>query len=80
MSGAARAIWRLPRESLVLLARIYQRTLSPWIGGNCKYQPTCSEYFISAVRKRGAIVGGAKGVWRIVRCNPLSRGGYDPVR
>jgi hypothetical protein len=78
--GAAGAIWRLPRESLVLLAQIYQRTLSPWMGGNCKYQPTCSEYFITAVRKRGAIVGGAMGLWRIVRCNPLSRGGHDPVR
>lgn len=70
---------RLPADLLVLLARLYQGTLSGWLGGQCRFTPTCSEYFIQAVRKRGAVAGGLLGLWRIVRCNPLCRGGYDPV-
>jgi len=70
---------RLPAEGLVLLVRAYQVTLSPWLGGHCRFTPTCSTYFIQAVRKHGALVGAAKGLWRILRCNPFSKGGYDPV-
>ena len=69
----------LPRRLLIGLVRVYQRTLSPIMGGQCKYLPTCSNYFIDAVRARGAMVGAALGVWRILRCNPWSKGGYDPV-
>ena len=71
---------RLPAVALVFLARLYQVTLSPLIGRQCRFVPTCSEYFIQAVRNRGAIVGTAMGLWRILRCNPLGRGGYDPVK
>ncbi|GAH46333.1 unnamed protein product [marine sediment metagenome] len=69
----------LPRRALVLLARLYQITLSPLIGRQCRFVPTCSEYFIEAVEKRGAVRGTMLGMWRILRCNPFSRGGYDPV-
>ncbi len=65
--------------SLIALTRLYQATLSRFIGGQCKFQPTCSRYFIEAVTRKGALIGGAMGVWRILRCNPLSKGGYDPV-
>lgn len=64
---------------LILLVRLYQHTLSPLVGGQCRFVPTCSEYFIQAVRKRGPLRGAVAGLWRIVRCNPFSRGGYDPV-
>ena len=64
---------------LIGLARLYQATLSPLIGRHCRFQPTCSQYFIEAVRLRGPLVGAALGIWRILRCHPFSRGGYDPV-
>lgn len=64
---------------LIGLVRIYQRRISPLLGPRCRFHPSCSAYMIEAIDKRGVIVGVAKGVWRIVRCNPLSPGGYDPV-
>ncbi|OGK15243.1 membrane protein insertion efficiency factor YidD [Candidatus Roizmanbacteria bacterium RIFCSPHIGHO2_01_FULL_39_12b] len=48
-------------------------------GGDCKFHPTCSKYFEQAVRKYGVIKGSSLGVWRIVRCNPFSKGGHDLV-
>jgi hypothetical protein len=72
----ARAI---PARLLIGLARLYQLTLSRWLGGQCRYLPTCSEYFIEAVRRHGAVRGGLKGLWRLLRCHPFARGGYDPV-
>ncbi len=59
--------------------RLYQFTLAPFIGGCCRYTPTCSCYMIQAVEKQGLFVGTARGIWRICRCHPFSRGGYDPV-
>ena len=64
---------------LILMVRLYQGALSPIIGRQCRFTPTCSEYFIQAVRKKGALVGGLMGLWRIMRCNPFGKGGYDPV-
>ena len=64
---------------LIALVRMYQRTLSGLIGGQCRFIPTCSEYFIQAVRARGPILGCLLGLWRICRCHPFTRGGYDPV-
>jgi putative membrane protein insertion efficiency factor len=68
--------------SRMLLApiRFYRRFLSPLKRTpTCRFAPTCSEYAIEAIQKRGPVVGFAKALWRIVRCNPLCRGGYDPV-
>jgi len=67
-------------RALIWLVELYRATLSPIFGRQCRFQPTCSEYFIEAVRRRGAIVGGAMGVWRVLRCHPLARGGYDPPK
>ena len=75
-----RVVWQLPSRMLVSLARLYQRSLSTFLGGQCRYIPTCSEYFIEALEKYGAVRGGAMGLWRIMRCHPFSKGGYDPVR
>ena len=72
---------RADRAVLLLLAG-YQRTLSPLLaafGSQCRFEPSCSQYMIDAVRARGAIVGVALGLWRLLRCNPLNRGGYDPA-
>lgn len=62
------------------LIRFYQRYLSCLKrNGTCKYFPTCSQYAIEALEKYGIFKGGALAVWRILRCNPFSKGGYDPV-
>jgi putative membrane protein insertion efficiency factor len=66
---------------LVLLpVHVYRALLSPLKRApTCRFLPTCSEYAIDAVKQRGIVVGGALAGWRILRCNPLCHGGYDPV-
>jgi putative membrane protein insertion efficiency factor len=58
--------------------RFYQICLRPLLPAVCRFEPSCSEYFILAVRKHGPLLGACKGVWRICRCNPWTPGGYDP--
>lgn len=71
-------IVRLPSLMLIGMVRLYQWTLSPFIGQQCRFTPTCSNYFIQAVEKYGAWRGAWRGVWRICRCHPFHPGGYDP--
>ena len=59
--------------------RLYQRYLSPLKHTKCPYFPCCSQYGIEAIGKHGAFKGSLLAVWRFMRCNPLSKGGYDPV-
>lgn len=76
------------RKTALFLIKIYQKTLSPDHGplsakfphGYCRFQPTCSAYTYQAIEKYGIIKGGSMGVWRILRCNPFSKGGEDPVK
>jgi len=76
------------KKILLTFIKWYQKTLSPDHGplsifyseGFCRFKPTCSEYTYQAIDKYGEIIGGFKGLWRIIRCNPWSRGGYDPVK
>ena len=63
---------------LIAFLRFYQRALSPLKFPTCRFYPSCSEYFIQAVQLHGALKGTGMGVWRILRCTPLCRGGYDP--
>jgi len=63
---------------LIFCVRLYQIFLSPIFGRQCRFQPTCSHYFIGAVRKYGPFVGTWKGIWRICRCHPFHPGGDDP--
>ena len=63
---------------LIALVRAYQVVLSPLLGGGCRFQPTCSIYFIEAVRKHGPWRGSWRGVRRLLRCHPFHPGGYDP--
>ena len=60
--------------------RLYQLAVSPWFAGVCRYQPTCSTYARQALARHGLIKGLALTAWRILRCHPWSKGGYDPVR
>ncbi|WP_005036645.1 membrane protein insertion efficiency factor YidD [Holophaga foetida] len=59
--------------------RVYQFTLSPALPTQCKYHPTCSHYGLEAIRRYGTLRGGILTTWRVLRCNPFSKGGEDPV-
>lgn len=69
---------RLPGRIVIGLVRLYQWTLSPWLGKNCRFYPSCSAYMIQAIEKYGVIRGVWKGIARIGRCHPFHPGGYDP--
>ena len=71
-----------PRRSplawlLVMTTHAYRRTLGPFLGGHCRFHPSCSEYMLQAVAKHGGLKGGLMGVWRLLRCGPWSPGGTD---
>lgn len=66
------------RRLLVFLIRLYQRT-SRFRPAVCRFEPTCSEYMAQAILRHGVIKGIGLGLWRLMRCNPFCRGGYDPV-
>ena len=72
-------IVNIPANILILLIKIYQYTLSPFIGRHCRYTPTCSNYGLEAIRKYGAIKGGWLTIKRVASCNPWGGSGYDPV-
>lgn len=77
-----------PRHLVVKIIKIYQKTLSLDHGplkflhphGFCRFSPTCSEYGVQAISKYGILKGGIKTIWRILRCNPFNKGGYDPLK
>lgn len=74
-------IFNLPRIALLALIRLYQMTLSRGLPANtCRFYPSCSHYGYQAVYKYGVIKGGIMAAWRVIRCNPFNRGGYDPVQ
>lgn len=71
------------KSFLICLINWYQKHISVWLSSkniNCKFYPTCSEYTKQAIEKYGALKGTFLGIWRIIRCNPFSRGGYDPLK
>ncbi|MFZ5364386.1 MAG: membrane protein insertion efficiency factor YidD [Patescibacteria group bacterium] len=76
------------RKTVLKIIRIYQKTLSFDHGafsflfpnGFCRFHPTCSEYGYAAIEKYGVFRGGGKALWRILRCNPFSKGGLDPLK
>jgi len=71
---------RLLVTIVLLPVVLYRRVISPMKRvPSCRFLPTCSEYAMEAVKTRGVVVGGALASWRVLRCNPLSHGGYDPV-
>jgi uncharacterized protein len=68
-----------PRRLAVQVIRIYQKLVSPQLGANCRYSPTCSAYTAEAISKFGVVKGVWLGMRRVGRCHPLREGGYDPV-
>jgi hypothetical protein len=67
------------RVVVLLPIRAYQRVISPGLGGRCRYYPSCSEYAAQAIERFGILRGLVLAGWRLLRCNPWSHGGYDPV-
>ena len=76
--GIVNFINRVLAAVMIKLVRGYQLTLGRLLSGCCRYLPTCSDYFIQAVAKYGPWRGGTKGIWRILRCHPFAKGGFDP--
>lgn len=69
------------KKLFIFFIRMYQKFISPLKGkSTCKFYPTCSQYSIEAIEKYGVLKGGLMSFWRILRCNPFSKGGYDPVK
>ena len=67
------------KRALLKLFRFYQTSVSPLFPPRCRYIPTCSEYAVQAIQKYGPARGMLKALWRIIRCNPLHPGGFDPA-
>jgi putative membrane protein insertion efficiency factor len=70
---------KLARGAALVPIRLYQRLVSPMLGARCKYYPSCSEYAVQAIRRFGILRGLVLAGWRLLRCNPWSHGGLDPV-
>ena len=79
IGGIIRGLAAIPGLLLIGLARLYQYTLGAVLPDSCRFSPTCSQYFIQAVRKHGAIKGAWLGTRRILRCHPFGGSGHDPV-
>ena len=67
------------KKLLIFPIRFYQKHISPGLRPRCRFYPSCSQYAIEAIEKRGAFVGSLLAIYRILRCNPFCKGGYDPV-
>ena len=67
-------------RAMIKTIRCYQKYVSPNKMPCCRFYPTCSQYTLEAIQKNGALKGGLQGAYRILRCNPLCKGGYDPVK
>ena len=82
MSAHSRPVWPASaalRGALILAIGMYRVTLGWLLGGQCRFEPSCSTYAEEAIRVHGAAKGSALAIWRILRCSPLSRAGLDPV-
>ena len=75
----AKAVSKVLAWPLIQLVRFYRLAISPWLGGNCRFDPTCSSYAIEALQVHGIFKGTWLAVRRIGRCHPLGGSGYDPV-
>ena len=82
MSTAREMLWRAGapvRAALVGAIRVYRVTAAGWLGGQCRFYPSCSHYAEEAIRHRGVVAGCLLTAWRLLRCNPFGVGGLDPV-
>lgn len=67
------------RKLMVLPIKAYRYFLSPWLGSNCRFEPSCSQYAISAIEQLGVVAGCFRTIMRLLKCHPWCKGGYDPV-
>lgn len=67
------------KHILIFIIRLYQKYISPMKKSCCRFYPSCSAYAIEAIEKKGTFRGGLMAIWRVLRCNPFGKGGYDPV-
>ena len=67
------------KKIFIFPIKLYKKYISPHLGNNCRYWPTCSEYMMQAIEIHGVLKGVLLGIWRILRCNPWAHGGHDPV-
>jgi putative membrane protein insertion efficiency factor len=70
---------KIAARPVLAVLRFYKMRVSPGLPPSCRFQPTCSEYAYEAIEKYGIIKGGRLSLWRVLRCNPLAKGGWDPV-
>lgn len=68
------------KKILIFLIKIYKKYISPLLPKSCRFHPTCSEYAIESIYRYGVLKGSIKSIYRILRCNPFNKGGYDPVK
>jgi len=68
------------KKFVISILRFYKKFISPALPESCRFYPTCSEYAVTAVKKYGVLKGSIKSIYRIIRCNPFNKGGYDPVK
>ncbi|OHB71400.1 MAG: membrane protein insertion efficiency factor YidD [Planctomycetes bacterium RBG_16_43_13] len=68
------------KRIFIIPIKIYQHTIGPILPPACRYYPSCSNYFIEAIEKKGIMAGAVLGIWRLLRCQPFGGSGYDPVR
>lgn len=80
MKKEIKQILTIPRKAIIYLIKQYQKYISPRTIRRCKYYPTCSEYAKQSLDKYGIIKGSFLSIWRIIRCNPFSKGGVDKVK
>ena len=78
MASLTRPISSAATQAIVGLVLVYRATLGRFLGGHCRFHPTCSEYMIQSVRKHGPMAGSWRGLKRIARCHPWGGGGWDP--
>jgi len=79
MKSLLSAVFFLPQRSLMGLVKAYRLLLSPWLGGACRFEPTCSAYSLQALEQHGALAGTALTFYRLARCQPWCKGGHDHV-
>jgi len=68
------------KKIIIFFIKIYKRFISPILPDSCRFYPSCSQYAIDAIKKYGTLKGGMMTIYRILRCNPFNKGGYDPVK
>jgi len=73
-------LWLMPRNLAIAFLIVYRKFISPLYGDVCRYYPSCSSYGMQQIQQRGVVFGSVLTLWRIVRCNPFTRGGVDEVK